>query len=139
MTTVPTTGSEWKVPDIARHFRTTTAYWYKLLREGKIKARRDARGQWLVPDSEIRAFEAKRMERMQPPGPSDNQPPVVPAGSAPICPHRDAFVGQPVPEFRLMLVPLDAAASLKAILDELAELSAQVAKLRAAHSNNSGA
>ncbi len=128
-------AEEWRIPEIAQHFGTTTAYWYKLLREGKISGRRNERGQWLIAADVVKAWEDKRNAgRVR----SASQPTTAPVPPAPaLAPppnhplRRATDHGVAIPEFRFTLVPFDETASwYREVVEHLALLGAEIAKLK---------
>jgi predicted DNA-binding transcriptional regulator AlpA len=54
----------WRIPELAKHWGCTPNYIYKIRARGDLpKAYRDARGDWLIPQSDVGAFEARRKQR----------------------------------------------------------------------------
>ncbi len=47
--TVPNDVQEFRIPALAELFSTSTAYWYKLIAQGKVMGRRADTGEWLIP------------------------------------------------------------------------------------------
>jgi hypothetical protein len=75
-----------KVPALARQWGVTTAYIYKLLRDGKLKGERSPTGEWLVEPDQIEAFDARtptRSRKMRFPGRVTRKLTVAPAAERP--------------------------------------------------------
>lgn len=125
--TVPNGVQEFRIPDLAELFSTSTAYWYKLIAQGKVTGRRHEKtGEWLIPRKQVMGRAALRNAQVE----------RAAAPSAPRAPRPRGIAS--MPQFQYVLVPTETLALYRGLVEELTALTAQVNELKEARTRKGG-
>ena len=124
--TVPNGVQEFRIPALAELFSTSTAYWYKLIAQGKATGRRADTGEWLIPRKQVMERAAMRNAQV------DKM-----ASPTPRAPRARGIAS--VPQFQFMLMPVENTLALyRGLVEELTALTAQVNELKEARQRKGG-
>ena len=123
--TVPNGVQEFRIPALAELFSTSTAYWYKLIAQGKATGRRADTGEWLIPRKQVMERAAMRNAQV------DKM-----ASPTPRAPRARGIAS--MPQFQYVLIPAETFALYRGLVEELTALTAQVNELKEARQRKGG-